>query len=85
MKPTRQTVGWRKGNALRFYIDDSTCFQLNLVSKIFDDSVIVTGRLGKVDTRKEGLDLENKYPIYEWTELEKARLDSIRDTWTKLK
>jgi hypothetical protein len=81
-----KTDGWlEERDALRFYIDDTTCFQLNLVSKIFDDSVVTTGQLGKVDTRKVGLDLENKYPRYEWTELEKAKLDSIRDTWTKLK
>ena len=78
--------GWlEERDALRFYIDDTICFQLNLVSKIFVDSVVITGRLGKVDTRKEGLDLEGKYPRYEWTELNKAKLDSIRESWPKLK
>ncbi len=81
-----KTDGWlEEMDALRFYINDTTCFQLNLVSKISEDSVLITGKLGKVDTRDEGLDLERKYPKYEWTELEKAKLDSVRETWTKLK
>jgi hypothetical protein len=74
--------GWIwESDAIRFYIDDSTCFQLNLHSKIIQNKVEFSGELGKVDTRNEDLDLENRYPTYEWYKLDSIQLDSIKRAW----
>jgi hypothetical protein len=74
--------GWiAESDGIRLYIDDTTCFQLNLHSKIIQDKIEFSGELGKVDTRKEDLDLQNRYPTYEWRKLDSIQLDSIRKAW----
>jgi hypothetical protein len=79
--------GWiEERDGLRLFIDDTTCFQLNLVSKIFEDSVEFSGKLGKVDLRRDGeIDVFKTYPLYEYQELNLFQIDSIRKTWEKFK
>lgn len=76
--------GWlEEWDAFRYYIDDTTNVQLNLYFKTSSDSTVVSGKLGKLDTRKESFDdyLNNEYPRYGWTELDKQEIDSIRYVW----
>ncbi|MFZ1789449.1 MAG: hypothetical protein WAT92_14110 [Saprospiraceae bacterium] len=74
--------GWKGDrDALRYYIDDTTCFQLNVVHTFYPDSVKVLGSLVKVDTRKDLQNWEKEFPEYEWFGLSKEQIDSVKNVW----
>jgi hypothetical protein len=76
--------GWlEERDALMFYLNDSTAYQLSIFSKLDKDTVMMNARVGLVDIEHEKWDdyLSGRHSTYFIREISLRQKDSVLAVW----
>lgn len=77
-------TGWvEERDAFRYFMNDSTCYQINIFSLIQSDSVSFKYELGLVDLKHQTWDdyVANKKVKYDWRTIGRHQKDSVFKAW----